>query len=83
MLCLSPYPLLASDSQGSRQSGSGKSTQGGGGWEAASLGLLDGSELLVEEQGAVSKLIMEEGCASLADMEVGDGWEKGDLPRVL
>lgn len=36
----------------------------------ASLELQEGSELLVEEQGAVSKLIMVEA-TSLADMEVG------------
>lgn len=42
---------------------------GGGGGMDASLDLREGSELLVEEQGAVSKLIMVES-TSLADMEV-------------
>lgn len=66
--CLPPFTRLGI--QGSRLSGGGRPTPGGGGkLEPASLGLSDGSELLVEEQGAASKLITE-GCASLADMEV-------------
>lgn len=43
--------------------------KGGGDADPSGLALTDGGELLVEEQGAASNLIMVES-TSLADMEV-------------
>eukprot|EP00752_Nemacystus_decipiens_P001274 g1270.t1 len=51
-----------------KAAGAGGKAGGGGGVESAGLELSEGSELLVEEQGAVSKLIATE-YSSLADME--------------
>lgn len=44
--------------------------KGGAGAELAGLELSEGSELLVEEQGAVNKLIAMTEFSSLAEMEV-------------
>lgn len=49
---------------------SGVAGKGGAGAELAGLELSEGSELLVEEQGAVNKLIAMTEFSSLAEMEV-------------
>lgn len=62
--------------QATKQSAGGRATAGSGGGGSGggmdvSLELQEGCELLVEEQGAASKLIRVDA-ASLADMEVSE-----------
>ncbi len=64
-----PQQSAKPSGMGGKHGGSGGS---GGSGESASLELTEGSELLVEEQGAVSKLIATD-VSSLADMEVRCG----------
>ena len=63
------FCLCIGVTQAAKPSGAGGKAGGDGGGESAGLELSEGSELLVEEQGAVSKLIATE-FSSLADMEV-------------